>query len=221
MKKALCLFGQIRRFDAAYFNEFFPDFDIFIHTHHQGTYNDEILKIKRLAMYAVSTCEYEHLPQSIPYESDGVKHNLLPQNVLRMYYSINQTLLSLSLNKNYSTYDLCMLCRSDLMFHHSIDYESLNLSVLNTVDVCRTDDLIPDQFCISHPNNIISVYKNIYYKIHHLIDPKNPINWISEHILKKCVDEVDIDVEYQPYNYNIISGRVDPINGSVMEYFKL
>ena len=218
MKKALCLFGQIRRFDAAYFNEFFPDFDIFIHTHHQGTYNDEILKIKRLAMYTVSTCEYEHLSQSIPYESDGVKHNLRPQNTLRMYYSINQVLTSLSLNTNYNTYDLCMICRSDLIFHNPINYESLNLNVLNTSDISEYADLIPNQFCISHPNNIMSVCKNIYYKIPRLVDPNNPRSWIPEHILKKCVDEVGVDVEYQQYNYNIITFVRDPINGSVWEY---
>jgi hypothetical protein len=201
-----------------YFNEFFHDFDIFIHTHQIGTYNDDILKIKRLKMYTVSTCEYEHLSQSIAYESDGVKHNLRPQNTLRMNYTINQTLSSLYLNKNYSTYDLCMLYRSDLMFHHSINYESLNLNVLNIADICEYDDMIPDQFCISHPNNIMSVYKNIYYKIPRLVDSNNPRTWIPEHILKTCVDEIGIDVEYQTYRYSIVTFVIDPVNGSIWEY---
>jgi hypothetical protein len=111
-----------------------------------------------------------------------------------------------------------MICRSDLIFHNPINYESLNLNVLNTSDISEYADLIPNQFCISHPNNIMSVCKNIYYKIPRLVDPNNPRSWIPEHILKKCVDEVGVDVEYQQYNYNIITFVRDPINGSVWEY---
>lgn len=206
MKKAVCIYGELRVFDVNYINEFYKDYDVFIHTYSSGDLAEIIEGLDNLKSILVEPLKNFGYPET----EDSYFGLCKPNNIVSMFHSLFQTTeLKRAYEKEFDfKYDLVVTSRSDLFFEEAIK-EDIDLNVLNINDNfysgMHAGLFVNDHFCISSSENI-DKYSNVINVLE-----KNVVgrHFIAERILNNHLQSIGIPIKLGTYYYSILRPEND------------
>jgi hypothetical protein len=213
MKNAVCIYGEMRSFDYEYINEFYKNFDVFLHTHmttiDSSVDMQHLFKLKNLKGLSVDQSEFKY-PKHI-YNSNNIPIST-PNNIAKMLYSISK---SIQLKTNYEKfhdfeYDKVLIVRNDVSWNKinfSDLFDGIILEDFSWNGNARKDWYM-DHFILttSRISNKIENFFN-YFRINwpeeniNFLLPKQ--NFIAEIIWKNFLDSLNEQVKFVRFSYDV------------------
>jgi hypothetical protein len=196
-KNCLLMFGHMRYIDVNYINNFFSDFDVFIHSSNTHDFIDQINSITNLKQYESSTYDFSYLPE---YKQRG-----RVRNIHSMWRSVN---ICGSMKIKHEElmnqkYERVLIQRSDLIFNSSIPYDSIDYNTICTHDTNYKNDcfgFVNDHMCLTNSENA-DKYTSLFNYITDYLN--RPIEFVSEIILRVHLEEMKLKHSMCIFDYSI------------------
>ena len=193
----LLMFGHMRYMDVNYVNNFFHDFDIFIHSSNKHSFDESIGSVINLVDYESSECSFDHLPV---YKQRG-----RVRNIYSMWRSVQccGQMKQRYEQKNGIKYNRVLIQRSDLVFNSPIPYESINYDTVCTHDTNYKNEcsgFVNDHMCLTSSENA-DKYTSLFSCLTDYFN--SSCEFVSEIILRLHLEQTKVQHSTFIFDYSI------------------